>query len=220
MFIKDMGMFLWAALLIALSASPLSAQKRVVDLTNAASDLAEWKIVASGAGGSLGSSSPPPSHQPVTLHLTKCAVKDKEFFFSVEIENNRKVEIQIPISMNSKQFDHAGTISFTELLIRLGTATDIQDPSTFNQKLPSVELFGSQSVPSTMALLAPGEHLVLHLKSKGPSKDQDISSLHARIGGVEVTLTPRPLGYAKNSTWINALSANSESPCSANRPVK
>jgi hypothetical protein len=220
MFSGNIGLLYSALLLIHLLTSSLAAQERVVDLTSAVPDLAEWKIVASGAGGSLGSSSPPPSQKPVALHLTKCAVKDTELFISVEIENNRKVEMPIPISPNSKLFDHPGIIEFRELLIQIGTATNTQDPSIFNPKLPEIILFGHQSIPNTMALLAPGEHLVLLLKSKAPPEDQDLGSLRAHIGGFDVTLSPSKQGYSKRSTWIGSLSAISESTCSANRAVK
>ena len=209
-----------ATLLIALSAAQLAPHVRVVDLTNTTSNLAEWKIVESGAGGSIGPRPMPPSYVPVTVHLTNCALRNAEFFFSVEIENNRQVEVQVPISMNSKLFDRRGTIVFRELLIQLGTATNTQDPSTFKREpnIGSIMLFGDQSVPGTMALLAPGERLVFRVKSEVPSMHQDLSSLRVHIGGLDATLSPSRDGYSKRETWIPALFAISESTCSESKP--
>jgi hypothetical protein len=116
--------------LFALTAQ-LERQARVVDLTNNAPVSAEWKILTSEAGGPVGRSPMPSSHVPVGIHLTSCALRNEESYFSVEIENNRKVEAQIPISMNSKLFDRKGTIRFRELLLLLGKAANTQDATTF-----------------------------------------------------------------------------------------
>lgn len=91
--------FSWAALLVVLSGAQSVPKLRVVDLTNAVPDLAEWKIVTSEAGGPVGTSTMPPSHVPVGVHLTNCALQKGGGYFSVEIENNRKLELQVPVSI-------------------------------------------------------------------------------------------------------------------------
>ena len=222
MFNRGLLMFCSAALLIALLPAQSAAQTRVVDLTNAAPDLAEWKIVASGAGGPVGTWPMPPSHVPVTVYLTNCAVRNAALYFSVQIENNRKLEVRVPVSINSKLFDRRGTIEFRELLIQLGTATNTQDPSTFTRdpNSPSIMLFGDQSVPGTIAVLAPGERLVLRLKAEGRFKDEDLSSLRVHIGGSDATFSPSGDGYSKRETWIPALFATSEPTCSESKRFK
>jgi hypothetical protein len=205
---------------IAASAAQSPDQTRIVDLTNTTPNPAEWKIVASGTGGPIGTWPVPPSHVPVTVHLTNCAVRNAELFFSVEIENNRKLEVQVPVSMNPKLFDRRGTTAFRELSIQLGTATNTQDPSTFEHdpNLPSIVLFGDQSVPGTIAVLAPGERLVLRLKSEIQPRDQNVSSLRVRIGAFDQTLSPSGDGFRKIGTLIPALFAMSESTCSESKP--
>ncbi len=220
MFKRGTLMFYSALLLLLLSAPRLAAQVRVVDLTNAVPNLAEWKIIESGFGGSAGTWPMPPSHVPVTARLTNCAVRNAELYFSVEIENNRKLEVRFPVSMNSKLFDRRGTIAFRELSIQLGRATNTKDPSTFkpDPTSPSITLFGDQSVPGTIAVLAPGERLVLRLKSEGLIKNQDLSTLRVQIAGSDTTLSPSDDGYRKRGTWIPALYATSEPTCSESKP--
>ena len=216
---REISVVCSAALLVATSAAQLSAQARVVDLTDTTPNLPEWKIVASVAGGSI-VGPVPPSHVPVTVLLTSCTVRNAEFFFSVEIKNNRKSEVQIPVSMNSKLFDRRGTITFRQLLIQLGTATNAQDPSTFKRDpaLPSIILFGDQSVPGTFAALGPGENLILRLKSEIRSANQDVRGLRVQIGGSDATLSPKGGGYSKSETWVPALFAISEPACSGPKP--
>jgi hypothetical protein len=187
-----------------------------VDLTHTTANPADWKIVESGAGGSVGTWPVPPSHVPVTVHLTNCVMKNAELYFSVEIENNRKLEVQVPISMNSKLFDRRGAIRFRELFIRLGTAGNTEDATTFKNdpRFGEIALLGDQSVPGTIALLAPGERLVLQLKSEIQSKDQDLDSLRVRIGAFDETLSPSGNGFRKIGTLIPALFAMSEPACS------
>lgn len=203
------------ALYVATSAPRLAAQARVVYLTKASPNLAEWKIVASEAGGPVGTSPMPPSYVPITLHLTDCAVRDAGIYFSVEIDNNRKSEVQVPVSVNSKLFDRRGTIAFRELLIHLGTATNVEDVSTFKNdpNLTTITLFGDPSVPGTISVLAPGERLLLRLKSEAQAKNQDLSSLRVNSGAFDVMLSPSGDGYKKRETWIPALFAISESTC-------
>src|SRR6266566_1948710 len=212
--------FLLTELLVALSPAHIFAQVRVVDLTNTTPNPAEWNIVASEAGGPIGTWPVPPSHIPVTVHLTNCAVRNGGLFFSVEIENNRTLEVQVSVSMNSKLFDRRGTIVFRELLIQLGTATNTQDPSTFKREpsLPSIVLFGDQSVPGTIAVLAPGERLVFRMKSQVPSMHQDLSGLRVHIGGSDAMLSPSGDGHKKSEMWIPALFAISEPTRSESKP--
>src|ERR1051325_6757267 len=123
---------LLSAFLVSLPAAQMEAAKtRVVDLTRTTANPADWKIMESRVGGSIGTWPVPPSYVPVTVHLTNCVMKDAELYFSVEIENDRKLEVQVPISMNSKLFDHRGVIQFRELFIRLGTAGNTEDATTF-----------------------------------------------------------------------------------------
>ncbi|MGA9628318.1 MAG: hypothetical protein WBL65_17725 [Bryobacteraceae bacterium] len=194
----------------------LGAQVRVVDLTGATPILAGWNIVASEAGGSVGTGPTPPSHVPVTVLLTACSIRNAELYFSVEIQNNRAVEVQIPVNTSSKPLDRPGTIAFRELLIGLGTATNTADPSTFKEDLAiqSIELFGNQAVAGTTAVLAPGERLLLLLKTQAPPKGRDLSALRVRIGGFDATLVPSGAGYRKSDLWVPALSAVSEPGCS------
>ncbi len=207
------------ACFVAASPSQPPDQTRIVDLTNTNPKPAEWKIVASGTGGPIGTWPVPPSYVPVTVHLTDCAVRNAGLFFSVDIENNRKLEVQVPLGMNPKLFDRRGTIVFTELSIQLGTATNTQDLSTFvrDPNLPSIVLFGDQSVPGTIAVLAPGERLVLRLKSEIQSRDQNLSSLRVRIGAFDETLSPSGDGFRKIGTLIPALFAMSEPTCSESK---
>lgn len=216
MFNKGTLILISAILQVGASVPYVAAQARVVDLTNDSPSVAEWKIVASEAGGPIGTRPMPPSHVPVTVHLTSCAVRKSGFYFSVEIENNRKLEVQVPISMNSKIFDRKGTIRFRELLIRLGTATNTQDATTFKNdpRFTEIMLFGDQSVPGTIVVLAPGERLVLRLKLDVPPKDQDLRSLRVHLGGSDATLSTNGDGYRKRETWIPALFAISEPNCS------
>jgi hypothetical protein len=215
-------MFCSAALLIVLLPAQLAAQGRVVDLTNTAPNLAEWKIVASEAGGPVGTWPMPPSYLPVTVHLTNCVVRNAELYFSIQIQNDRKLEVQVPVSMNSKLFDRRGTITFRELLIRLGTATNTRDLTTFKigSGFAEIMLFGDRSVPGTIAVLAPGERLVLQLKSQAWPKDQDLSSLRVNIAGSDARLSPSGDGYTKREIWIPALFATSESTCSDSKRFK
>jgi len=212
-FRRRVSLFVSASLILAASGPYLAGQVRVVDLTNTPPNRADWKIVASEAGGSLGSSQTPPSYVPVTVHLNNCAVRDSVFYYSVEIENSRKLELKVPVSLNSKLFDQRGTITFRELLIRLGTVTNIQDPSTFQSDLAPIELFGDQSVPGTLVVLAPGERLLLRLKSEAAHKAQELRSLLVNIGASDVTLSPGEDGYRKKEIWIPAFRAKSESSC-------
>ena len=221
MFNREILILVSVACLAAASAAQSPDQTRVVDLTNAAPNPGQWRIVESRSGGPIGTLARPvpPPYVPVTVHLTNCAVGNAGFYFSVEVENNRDLEVQVPVSMNSKLFDQRGTIAFRELLIQLGTATNAQDPSTFKRdpNLPSIVLFGDQSVPGTMAVLAPGERLVLRLKSEVQSKHQELTSLRVHIGGSDATLSPSGDGYRKNEMWIPALFAMSEPPCSESK---
>lgn len=219
MFNRAIFFLVSVACFVAASAAQSLERIRVVDLTNITPNLAEWKIVASGAGGAIGTASMQPSYVPATVHLTDCIVGNAEFYFSVEIENNRKLELHVPISMNSKLFDRKGTIRFRELLIRLGTASNTQDASTFKNdpRFTETMLFGDQSVPGTIAVLAPGERLVLRLKSEMQSRDQNLSSLRVHIGGSDATLSPSGDGYRKSETWIPALFAISEPTCSESK---
>jgi hypothetical protein len=208
-----------AALLVAVSAAQSPRQVRIVDLTNTAPNLAEWKVTASGAGGPVGTSPMPPSYVPVAIHLSNCALRDGKFYFSVEIDNNRKVEALIPISMNSKLFDHQDTIRFRQLLLLLGKAANLQDATTFKKdpRFPEFTLFGDQSVPGTLAVLAPGERLVLRLKSEMRLGDQNFDDLRVHIGGSDQTLSPSGDGYHKMEGWIPALFAISEPNCSESK---
>lgn len=207
------------ALLIVLSAGQSASQAQVVDLTNTLPDLAKWKIVASEFGGPVGTSPMPSSYVPVAVHLTNCRLRNGEFYFSVEIENNRKLEAQVPISMNSKFFDHKGTIRFRELLIRLGTASNAQDATTFKNdpRFAEITLFGDRSVPPTIAVLAPGESLVLRLKLEPQLPDQNLSNLRVRIDASDETLSPSGDGFRKLGTLIPSLSAISEPNCSESK---
>jgi len=208
-----------AALLVAVSAAQSPRQVQVVDLTDTAPNLAEWKVTASEAGGPVGTRSMPPSYVPVAIHLSNCALRNGRFYFSVEIENNRKVEAQIPISMNSKLFDHQGTIRFRQLLLLLGKAANTQDATTFKKdpRFPEFTLFGDQSVPGTVAVVAPGERLVLRLKAEMRSGDQNFDDLRVHIGGSDQTLSPSGDGYHKMEGWVPALFAISEPNCSESR---
>jgi hypothetical protein len=206
------------ALLLVAWVPHLATQTRVVDLTNAIPNPAQWKIVASEAGGPVGTRPLPPSHVPVTLGLTDCLLRNGHLSFFVEIYNNRDVEVLVPLSMNSRIFDRPGTIEFRELLIRLGTATNAQDAITFkhDSRFDGITLFGSQSVPSTIAILAPGGRLLLRLKSEARIKGEDIGSMRASIGAFDVSLAPSGEGYRKRETWVPALSAISEPTCASN----
>ena len=205
-------------LLIALSAAQSAPPPpvRVIDLTTAAINPAEWKIIASSAGGPMGTWPVNPSQVPVAVHLTNCALTNGKLYYSIEIENNRAVEARVPISVNSKLFDRKGTIRFRELLIRVGTASNAQDATSFknDQRFNEVTLFGDQSVPGTDAVVAPGERLVFRLKSDIQSGDRNFSGLRAIISGFDETLSPSRGGYRKTDTWIPALFALSESSCS------
>jgi hypothetical protein len=212
-------MFGLAALLTVLSAAQSGPQVRVVDLTNTVPNLAEWKVTASGAGGPAGTRPMPPSYVPVAIHLSNCALRNGKFYFSVEIENNRKVEAQIPISMNSKLFDHQGTIRFRQLLLLLGKAANPQDATTFKKdpRFPEFTLLGDQSVPGTLAVVAPGERLVLRLKAEVRWGDQNFDDLRVHVSGFDQTLSPEDDGYREMDTWIPALFAISEANCSESK---
>ncbi len=219
MFNRGVFILVSVACFVASSAVQSLERTRVVDLTNATANPAVWKIVASGAGGPIGTWPIPPSHVPATIHLSDCVVGNAEFYFSVEIENNRKLELEVPISMNSKLFDRKGTIRFRELLIRLGTASNTQDATTFKNdpRFNEIILFGDQSVPGTIALLAPEERLVLRLKSEMQSQDKNLSSLRVSIGAFDETLSPSGGGFRKIGTSVPALFTMSEPTCSESK---
>lgn len=198
----------------------LGAQVRFVDLTSASPNLAEWKIVSSEASGSVG---PSPSHVPVSVRLLDCTVNNSDLYFSVEIYNDRKLDVQVPVSVNAKLVDHQGTITFRQLLIRLGTATDTQDASTFkaDPHLGSIDLFGDQSVPGTVEVLAPGERLLLRLKVELRSKAQERRDLRVHIGALDTILSPTDAGFREAESWVPALSVNSEpAACGSKQEAK
>jgi hypothetical protein len=147
--------------------------------------------------------------------LTACAIRNAELYLSVEIQNNRAVEVEIPVNTSSKLLDHSGTITFRELLVQVGTATSAGDPSTFQKDLaiPSIELFGSQAVAGTIAVLAPGERLLLRLKTQAPPRDWDLSTLRVRIAGFDATLVPSGAGYRESELFVPALFVTSEPGC-------
>jgi hypothetical protein len=192
-----------------------SSQARTVDLTGGVPDLAKWKILSSVSGGSIGAFPRPPSQVPVTLHLADCAAGDSDFGFTLEIENSRSLEIQIPISLSSKPFDHPGAIGFRELVIDLGTVTNADSAQMFRRdsRLASITLFGDQSVPGTIVVLAPGERLILRLRAAARSKVPDLASLRVEIGAFDTTLSPTGNGYHEAETIVPALWATSEPTC-------
>ena len=190
----------------------LSVSTVVVDVTTSPVYLPEWRIVSSAYAGSIPGWPSPASQVPVTIHLIGCEeVKSAKLRCSIGIENNRKVNAEIPISVNATRFYKKERISFRELLIELGCVRDVNDDSTF-EKDPKIEmftLFGNRSVPGTIRVLAPGERLILRFSTDVRSGHQKVNELRARIGGNDVILSPNQDGYDEVKTNIPALFATS-----------
>jgi hypothetical protein len=188
----------------------VGAQTSVVDLTGAPANRAHWKIVESRSGGSIGAWPKPASQTPVAVHVTGCVVRDEALYFSVEVDNDRELEVEVPISMDSTLFDGRDTITFRELQINLGSAGDDGRGFMSNPAIEPVELFGDHSVSGTTRTLAPGDRLILRLRTGARPGHRELVNLRARVAGSDVTLSPNGAGYDQSRTWIPALFTTSQ----------
>ena len=195
--------------LLILFIASLGSTGRVINLTEAPTDVADWKIVASSAGGPVGSWPRLPSEQPVGIRFREVRLTRTELYFSLEILNDRDSAIGIPLSRRVKPLVIAGrSSSYTQLLIELGTAGGAPASCTPLATVPAIELFGNAIVPQSVISLAPHERVTLLLKTNVAGAFPP-GPLCVHISGSSVTLVPVGDGYKETSTWIPALLASS-----------
>jgi hypothetical protein len=189
------------------------AQSQVRDLTQATAETAQWRIVETRSGGPVGTWPKPPAHEPVRLHLFDLSRRGNILYFSLEVMNDREEELEVPVSLSSKQHDRPGSIiHLRELLVSLGTSEG-DTPGSFSiaHSIAPVSLYGSSSVPETIHRLLPGEKLTLRLKTEiGVAPTLELRSLRARITAWDIQLAPQPEGYKETRTSIPALLTISE----------
>lgn len=199
-------------LALLLAVNLLGSQGKVVDLTRAVPEPAEWKIVENRSAGNIGTGPQPPEQKKVTVRLVHAHTSGEDLYFSIEIYNDRQLELEVPISLSSSLLENSGSpIRFRELFVSLGDQPD-EDPISFKYSLSvkPISLFGSRSVPGTLELLSPGERITIHLKAELQSDvTADLGKLRVRISGYDVQLTPVTGGYKEFRTNVLALFATS-----------
>lgn len=193
--------------LLLLSLFQSGAPTSSIDLTSVIVKPATWRIVSSESGGAIGVWPHPASQVPVTLHLDSCTLKGEDLYVDIVIVNNRELEVQIPISLDSEPFDRKETVAFRELVLSLGTLVGDEGAFRADLGVQPVTLFGSSALPGTLRVIAPGGQLIVRLKTHVRPDHRDPDKLHAQIAGFEVSLSPDGEGYKEARTWIPTLFA-------------
>lgn len=196
------------------------AQTSVVDLTGALANRPHWKIVDSRSGGPIAAWPKPASQIPVAVRMTGCVVRDAALYFTVEIDNDREFDVEVPISMDAALFDGRDAITFRELQINLGTDEDDGRGFRTEPALDPVELLGNRSIPGTIRTLAPGDRLMLRLRTGVRLGHRELGNLRAQAAGSDVKLSPHGAGYDQNRVWIPALFATSQPTSCSPKPEK
>lgn len=197
--------------MLLLAMVPVGFQEEVIDLTRAVAKQAEWNILETRSGGPIGTWPKPHAHEEVALRLFDVFRCDDDLCFSLEIKNDRKVQLEIPVSLSSKILEkEEGTVQFRELIVWLGIPAGREQLSF--KPLPAiepVELFGSNSVAGSLQILLPGKRLIFHLRARLKSPlTEEVETLHARLGGSDVVLTPVADGYKRVGTLVPALTTS------------